>query len=137
MEKTILKKEDGKVRLVTNLDLKTIKEMPRINCSLCKNGYANKCPKVADIGNKDITKYNFITDGYQINDENGDWEDLIVTECSNYDRDSRTQDPVRREYLCDSLKILVFDGIDVKEATRTQRDLFNRGQLTAYNPRSK
>ena len=73
-------------------------------CFSCANAYANKCIKIADLYDKDLCRYNFVTDGYQIVDNSvnrtfvsDDMEEsfspknkkLIITKCNNFIRDKK------------------------------------------------
>ena len=51
---------------------------------ICKNATALNCPKIAEFNKKNIGKFDFITDGYQVLSDNKDEECFIVTGCKNY-----------------------------------------------------
>lgn len=50
----------------------------------CVNSYPLQCRKVFDGVKRNIDEYDFITDGYQIFDKNGEVEHFVVTGCTNY-----------------------------------------------------
>ena len=137
MRNTIIKKENGEVEILRGAELiNSLKKEPTNPCSNCRNCYASMCPKVEDVRNKDIRKYDFITDGYQVYDENGVMDRFIVSKCNNYEKDlPRKKTRTKEEYLAyrrlfDSLKILAFDGVDVREADRIQRHQVLCGNLS-------
>lgn len=86
MENYILEKKDGIVTKKGYCKEKSSKDSKEKHlCSMaCKNAYANKCEKVFDIRKRKIGKYGFITDGYQVLNEDGDVEKFIVYSCDNY-----------------------------------------------------
>ena len=89
MKSIVYKKENGEVRVI-NADLELIKSLNsdyNNPCFTCNNGYATKCPKMADRANKDIARYDFITDGYQVNNAEGELQNLVVCSCKNYEED--------------------------------------------------
>lgn len=53
----------------------------------CKNATPNKCSKILDLPKLTIDKYDFITDGYQILDNNDIVDTFVVTKCKNYKRE--------------------------------------------------
>lgn len=142
MERIIIKKENGEVRLVNANEelLHSIKVGYTNPCIECKKGNVIDCKKVADGEKKHIEKYDFITDGYQINDSNGQLENLVVYKCSNYEKQEAKPKPTTKEELQElkrlkeSIKILYFNAEDIDEANRIQSDLTRRGQLVEYNP---
>ena len=133
MEKTIFKKENGQVRIIATSpevekDLVEIKNP----CFECKKGYTNKCLKMADEIKRPIGEYEFITDGYQVLDENGVSDSLVISKCANFEIE-----PVRRRATTkaeiaelkrakESLLIYYYGGADVKEALQTQSDIERR-----------
>ncbi len=134
MKRTILKKENGIVRIVdTNVEAveQFIKETSN-PCFECKYGYANKCPKISDEFKKNILEYDYITDGYQVYNENCDVESLVITNCTKFEKEpvrikaKTKQEITELKALKESLKILYFGGIDIHEANTIQRDIKRR-----------
>ena len=115
MEEMILKKENGQTTIInpTKEELKKIKGSCHMCSQSCINACANKCSKIADIKKKSINDYDYITDGYQIYDENDDTEALIVSKCSNYEKEIRskkTAEQIKRlKELKESLYIYFYD----------------------------
>lgn len=136
MESVVIKKENGRVRLA-NIDMDLIREIKN-PCFVCENGFANLCPKIADAEDKDISRYDFITDGYQVNNEKGKVKNFVVCKCNNFkEQKARPESDAvlrRRANNMNSIKIIVFDAIDPKEADRIQRELYARGALLPYSP---
>ena len=140
MEKRLIIKEDGKTikKLVVNEE--AITKMNGLNryvtnpCGDCKNCYASECPKVFDESkDKDIRKYDFITDGFQINDvETGELDNLVVGNCAKFEKDyprkkaSTLEEIKHLNHLKESIKILFFDAGDLDEADDLQTKLFRR-----------
>ncbi len=106
MEEMILKKENGQVTIInpTNEELKKIKESCHM-CSECTNARANRCSKIADIYKKCISAYDYISDGYQIYDENDDTAALIVSKCNNFEKEKETsRTPEQLKRFCELTK---------------------------------
>ena len=141
MEKTILVKVNGEVEKTTvdNEVIRELKKQYSNPCFNCEKGYASKCPKIASDETKSIMDFDFITDGYQIVNKQGELDELIICQCNNYELDHErvklnTLEAMRRiQRLKESIKILYFDAIDPEEADRVQEDLFRRGQLIEYD----
>ena len=104
-------------------------------CSNCDNCYADKCTKVMDITKKPINKYDYISNGAQIFDDNGESAFFYVRECNNYKADKERHKPSTKEELDnlkrmkESIKIAYFDAENIEEADQTQYDLFRRKLL--------
>lgn len=145
MERVIIKKENGEVRIIdANINLiHSIKVDYTNPCIECKKGNTIDCPKVADGDNKSIEKYAFITDGYQINSSDGKLENLVVHKCSNYEKQetkpkAKTKEEIQKlKALKESLKMMYFDAYDIDEANRKQEYLMSRGLLVEYVPSAK
>ena len=141
MKSIVIKKENGIVTVINANEqlIKNIKVGYTNTCVECKKGNSKDCPKVAAINDKHIEKYDFITDGYQINDGEGNLENLVVYKCSNYEKQVIKKPQTKEELqklkrLKESIKILYFDASDIEEADRIQEDLTRRGQLFEYDP---
>ena len=137
MEKRIIIKANGEIVKLYNALENEIKELNRHAtnpCGSCRNCYANKCLKVEDTADKkDIRKYDYITDGFQINDnETGELDYLVVEKCAKYEHDLPRKKATTREeienlkLLKESIKILFFDAGDLDEADNIQDRLFRR-----------
>ena len=137
MEKIVFKKENGKVSII-NADselLHYIESIATNPCVNCEKGYVTRCEKFKDADKKNIAKYDFITDGYQVNSENGDLLNLVVCKCTNFENDRERVKPKTKKQLEDlkrlkeSIKILYFNGDSIEEANRIQQHLVNSGQI--------
>ena len=142
MENMMLKKQNGKLE-IKFIDVEILNEMTKKECHLCancENCRANKCQKVADIDNKYIGKYDFISDGYQVYNGNGKISDFIVRECGNYEKEQERRKPQTKEELLNqnrlkaSLKINYFNAESLEEANRIQNEMFYRGSLVEFDP---
>ena len=63
-------------------------------CFDCSNCY--NCIKFRDYDNKDIMRYDFVTDGYEIK-RNGEFEKLVVTGCKFYKKATRVENKTDTE----------------------------------------
>lgn len=126
----ILTMDPDKNAAVEELKTKNIQHLCSKDCACA---YASKCQKFADIANKDINKYDFITDGYQVIDENGETEQFVVEKCDNYKyqepRKYSKQEKEEIKKLRESLMSFYFDAEDVNEAKIIQYDLHKRGYI--------
>lgn len=99
----------------------------------CKNATASQCPKIADSVKQKIEDYQFITDGYQIFDENGAMDSFIVTGCKNYRKEVRKElTPKEKEKIRlakEAIRMLYFDAGSIEEAHVIQAELEEKGQL--------
>ena len=143
MKSVVFKKENGEVRII-NADEESVRKISSDYtnpCSECIKGYANKCPKMTYGHKKNIANYDFITDGYQVNNENGEFENLVVCKCENFEKDKprnkSLEELKKMKKLAESIKIFYFSAVDVEEANKIQNDLRNRGLLIDYNPSLK
>ena len=139
MKPIIVKKENGEVTIVADEEsTRSIITEIKNPCFECTNGYVTKCPKMADEVKKNISKYDFITDGYQIYNEDGEVDIFAISKCSNFVRQEKNKPTTKEEiarlrYLKESIKILYFDAVDIDEADKTHHDLQKRGSLVSYN----
>ena len=77
----------AKVQSITSLeDVPKFNNMKSHLCFDCKNGCPSRCEKVKDIVKKPINEYDFIIDGVQTLDENGDVDRFAVFKCENFKR---------------------------------------------------
>ena len=137
MNYSILKKENGEVRLI-NIDYEELEKIKSLHvnpCATCDNAYTTKCEKIGDTSKKSIRDYDYITDGYQIN-KNGEVDNLIIFNCQNYVEDkprksNRCADEIKRlNELKASIKILYFDAGSIEEADEIQYNSVMNGTLT-------
>lgn len=103
-------------------------------CSECSNGYPSMCSKVADIHKKEISDYEFITDGFQAFDNNGDSKFFIVERCNNYvsgkDMHNNKKGQLSKlKKLKHQLAAYYFDTETFEEAYLLQAELVERGHL--------
>ena len=104
-------------------------------CTNCDNCYADSCVKVADSIKASIVDYEFISDGVQVFDINGDTRYLYVTGCNNFKEDEKRHKPTTQEEIAalnrikESIKIAYFDAETIEEADQTQLDLLRRKQI--------
>ena len=137
MGNTILKKENGVVST-----LEATPELEELICSgchlcwdkNCANARANLCSKVFDEHKKHIKLYDYITDGAQILDEEGNVQNFIVSKCNNYKLsryEETTQIKNTREIktLRDNLKKAYFGAETIDEADILQYELAQKGQI--------
>lgn len=145
MKSIVIKKENGESMIINANEemIHSIKVGYTNPCIECKKGNPIDCPKIAARANKHIENYDFITDGYQINNSDGELENLVVYKCSNFEKQEAKPRPQTKEelqrlkQLKESLKILYFSAYDIEEADRKQAYLMKRGILTEYNPSAK
>ena len=140
MKNALLKKVNGEVEII-NLETtpdgkKEVKGKIDHLCSKCDNCYAAKCLKVFDEVKQLISEYDFITDGLQLYDSNGEMKFFYVTECDDYKEDRKRHSPSTKEEIenlkriRESIKIAYFNAETIEEADQTQFDLFRRKQLS-------
>ena len=132
----ILKKENGVVKEVeaTKENIKDIRQIgkkddPRIHLCWenCANALAGKCEKVTEREKHSISDYDFITDGIQLFDDNGELDTFIVTKCNNYvktNQKKKNQEEIQRlKRLREGLRTSYFDTETVEEAYLLQDEL--------------
>ena len=138
MKDIILKKENGVIVEIAKTpeavaEIKA-KEVPHLCWEHCDKGYVCKCEKIADIEKKEIGEYSFITDGYQVYDEEGNTEILMVTGCSNYKVEEQkvqtTEEKERLKKLKEGIRMAYFEAGSIEEAHIIQYELEKRGQLS-------
>ncbi len=142
MENMMIKKQNGKLE-ITFIDAQILREMTKKECHLCancENCRADKCQKVHDAENQYISKYDFISDGYQVYNGTGKTSDFIIRECANFEKEQERRKPQTKEELMKlnrlkaSLKINYFNAESIEEANRIQDDMFYRGALVEFDP---
>lgn len=85
--KTIIKKENDKVKIekATEEEILKIREASTL-CFDCEN--LSNCEKVDDKIKKTIDKYDFISDGAQVIDKDGNMESFLVSNCKDFVREA-------------------------------------------------
>lgn len=134
MKKKIIIKANGEIVQENIINKGEINSVYGLNqyksniCGECSNCSASKCIKVEDDSiDKDIRKYDFITDGFQINDRNeGTLDNLVVEKCNNFEKDlprkkaQTMKEIVELNRLKESIKMLYYDAGDLDEADNIQ-----------------
>ena len=83
MATEIIIKENGEIKLSSNvLDFMRHSDKDTL-CWNCAKGYPSKCPKIADIEKQPIEEYPFITNGYQVY-KDGKTAKFAVFECTDF-----------------------------------------------------
>ena len=141
--KLILKKENGETTILEyteELENKLNEEFSELSenkggnaghlCYDCTKGYAGECPKITDRRKKSISKYDYVTDGYQIINENNEVEKFVVAKCKEYVYAGKTppKSSAERKRLMDSLSMHYFNASSPEEARRIQRELMSYPQ---------
>lgn len=137
MANVLLKKENGQVTegKVSKQEYQhlTKNKCPHL-CSDCDNAYVAKCSKIRHVDKEKIGSYDYITDGYQVYDKNGELGAFIVSKCNNYVLEEKKNDTRKRIpeiiELRKSLKTLYFGTETIEEANIIQYELAQRGFLT-------
>ena len=83
------KKEDGTVEkymVPTDFVETTLFDAYHLCAFDCINSCENGCSKMMNMQNEMIDSYEFITNGFQIFDEEGNLEKICVFECNDYVR---------------------------------------------------
>ena len=136
MKNVLFIKTNGEVE---KIDITSSKDLPKgvsHMCSSCDNCYADKCEKVFDEVQTPIGKYDFITDGVQAYNRNGEMVKFYVSNCNDYKQDivrkkaSTREEIMRLNRIKESIKIAYFDAENIEEADQTQFDLLRRKQLS-------
>ena len=83
MANEIITKENGEIKLSSNVLDFMRHSNKETRCWDCANGYPNNCPKIADLEKKPIDQYEFITKGYQVI-KDGELAKFAVFECKNF-----------------------------------------------------
>ena len=91
----------------------------------CKNARADSCPKIENIVKKNIEEYGFITDGYQIYDENGNVDQFIVTGCEKYTKEPPRKLDFRKVVKLKKDLIVNYYGTETFQDTPLYKELYN------------
>ena len=108
-------------------------------CGDCDNCSPAKCLKIFDEVKRVITDYEFITNGYQVYNKEGETRKLFISECNNFIKSkerkrARTAEELHAlKQMKANLKMMYFDAEDIEEANQVQYDLLNRGQIFLSN----
>lgn len=137
MNNVILKKENGVVSVIeydpTLFEEESKKKAVHLCWEHCTNACVGQCQKITDYRKKTIDKYDFISDGMQIMDDDGKIDRFLVTGCNNYkkaEQKVQTAEQKRRlKNLRDGLKMAYFDALTLQEANQVQTDLIARGEI--------
>lgn len=99
-------------------------------CFDCKNGYVGRCEKITDYPNKkDITKYPFITDGFQwyVRDDL-DGDDLYrfcIAKCDNFEKAPKISQTLTEFQKTQAAKLLIhllyWDATTLEEAESIEK----------------
>jgi hypothetical protein len=134
MSNIIIKKKDGLIIIdeATKENICSLGNCSHL-CVDCANGCPNKCVKVEDYEKKTIDKYDFVTDGYQIVDDDGQVEKFIITRCENFIKDIQYK-PTKEQLdnyrkLRDKMKTAYFEADSIDEANIIQYQMVQRKQL--------
>lgn len=105
-------------------------------CFDCENCSPAKCLKVFDVKKRNISNYDFISDGYQIIDKNGEIDSFVVSNCNNFKLEKRQELTIekkvelkqkRREFV-----MAYFGASDMDEALEIREELEKSGNLRPY-----
>ena len=99
----------------------------------CKNASPDRCEKVRDYVKRSINDYDFIIDGYQILDNNGDVDTFVVSECSNYEEQKpkkiSSSDELRIRELKENIFMEYFDAETLEEARNIRNHMIKTNQI--------
>ena len=99
----------------------------------CKNASPNRCEKVRDYVKRSINDYDFIIDGYQILDNNGDVDTFVVSGCSNYEEQKpkklSNSDGLRIRELKENIFMEYFDAETLEEARNIRNHMIKTNQI--------
>ena len=99
----------------------------------CKNASPSHCEKVRDYVKRNINDYDFIIDGYQILDNNGDVDTFVVSECSNYEEQKpkkiSSSDELRMRELKENIFMEYFDAETLEEARNIRNHMIKTNQI--------
>lgn len=128
MKKFILIKKDGIVSELPytkeNIKGLSLNHLCRKDCKDC----CTNCSKILD-EHKPINEYSYISDGWQVLDENRKVYTFYVNRCSNYKKDER--EISRRELrLAEEALIKLYYGVGtVGEAMEIQKNEYENGEI--------
>ena len=99
----------------------------------CKNASPDRCEKVSDYVKRNINDYDFIIDGYQILDNNGDVDTFVVSACSNYEEQKpkklSNSDGLRIRELKENIFMEYFDAETLEEARNIRNHMIKTNQI--------
>ena len=150
MKNIIIKKEHGFVSyrqmdMDNNENTEFVKNIKKYKhlCGDCDNCSPLKCAKVFDIKKEVIKNYDFITDGYQVYDENGEVKTIYVANCEQFVQNkarkkAKTSTELEElKRMKENLKMMYFDTESFDEAEDVQYDLLKRGQIYIYSSKER
>lgn len=110
-------------------------------CWDCLNGSPAKCKKIHDIEKANIGGYGFISDGYQVFDENNALESFIVSGCKNYVLEEKrvlsNKDKQELIQKRENLILTYFGANNMKEAAQICDNLIKAGNLISFGSKEK
>lgn len=126
-KKVMLEKENG-VTKVLELDKEKLDNLKTYGEHLCWDcANALNCSKVMDRQKKTIDKYDFIDDGLQSLDENGNVDFFFVEDCNDFVRDKEKKQTNMDELKARrTLKNLYFGTEHTTEANKIMEELIER-----------
>lgn len=142
MENIVLKKKEGKLEVMNmspaienEINSKETVHLCWGNCSetFCKNADKSKCAKIKDRRKKTLDKYEFITDGVQTFDKNGNVINFIITGCNKYEsagkKEITKEQAISAKEAKAGLMTYYFDTGTLEEAQVSQYMQMIRGTL--------
>jgi hypothetical protein len=102
-----------------------------IKCAKCKAIISNN--DIFEIFTPNTPDYDFIIDGYQILDNNGDVDTFVVSECSNYEEQKpkkiSSSDELRIRELKENIFMEYFDAETLEEARDIRNHMIKTNQI--------
>ena len=140
----VVKKENGQViAMESSRELERAIKGTHQMCWNCANARPDKCSKVGDLEKKGLDSYDYISDGYQIINNNNEIDTFIVTNCNNYVKDEarmyNTATKEKLKQLKEDIMTNYFDAGSVDEAYLIQdKQLKSTSENNVLvNPRGK
>ena len=140
MKKIVLQKENGEVKEFNYSELFEEVASTHLCWNACANATPSKCKKVHDEVKQNIDEYDFITDGFQILDENNEIDRFHVSGCSNYEKEPRKKPLTADKVLYynnmkRNIAMLYYDADSAEAAEEIQRQQIAKG--LQKKPRSR
>lgn len=100
MRNKVVSKKDGNIEIMARtLDLvDDIRGLEQL-CWNCRKGFPTDCRKVADVHKLSIEDYDFIDEGVQIYNRDGEMTHFVVVKCSEFEQGqivNYSKKPIRR-----------------------------------------
>ena len=131
-EMGVLKKIQGDCVLVRELvpiETAIVPDEVRHLCNSCNNACPNNCDKVLDLPKQTIDNYSFISEGYQILNDDGSVDRFIVIGCKNYELNPVREINDSQRKARNNVKMIYFGANSIEEANLIQRELFDLGLI--------